>query len=515
MHSSILFIFLCFLVNITSGFRVLIVSPIPSRSHYNLCRALVDGLTKAGHDVTFVTPFEDKPPPGNGSFKVVNLANCMAPAPNAVSHNYFQMEQMNPFFIAPLTNDLGEKCVKATFESEDVKKFLQSNQHFDAVIVESLFTDGLAAFACHFNAELITLSPLGAVQWINDVIGNPTPSSYVPNVFLGFSEHMNFWERSQNYLISLITSLSHKFLTYPKHDDLVRKHFPNCPCVEEMNRNVALILSNSHESISPTSPRVPNIVDIGGFHISPTSEKLPVDLQKLLDGAKDGVIYFSLGSHVKPSQMTLEMKHTLIKVLGSLNQTVLWKWDDDSFPEGKPNNIIVKKWFPQQQILAHPNTKLFITQAGLLSLSETIYIGVPILAMPVVADQKSNAARAELLGIGKSLLFSNLNEESFSSVLNEILTNPKYLKTVKHRSKIYKDRPIHPLDLAVYWIEYVIRHKGAPHLRVVGKDLPWYQYYCVDVVSLWIGLSLFPLYIIYKLFSTSCCRNKKKKIKQS
>lgn len=74
-------------------------------------------------------------------------------------------------------------------------------------------------------------------------------------------------------------------------------------------------------------------------------------MQKLLDGAKDGVIYFSLGSHVKPSQMTLEMKHTLIKVLGSLNQTVLWKWDDDSFPEGKPNNIIVKKWFPQQQIL--------------------------------------------------------------------------------------------------------------------------------------------------------------------
>lgn len=45
--------------------------------------------------------------------------------------------------------------------------------------------------------------------------------------------------------------------------------------------------------------------------------------------------------------------------------------------------------------------------------------------MPVIGDQKLNAARAELLGIGKSLLFSDLTEESFGSVLNELLTNSK------------------------------------------------------------------------------------------
>jgi glucuronosyltransferase len=39
-----------------------------------------------------------------------------------------------------------------------------------------------------------------------------------------------------------------------------------------------------------------------------------------------------------------------------------------------------------------------------------------------------------------------------------------------------------PLDTAVYWVEYVIRHRGASHLRNVGADLSWYRYYLGDVV---------------------------------
>jgi hypothetical protein len=38
------------------------------------------------------------------------------------------------------------------------------------------------------------------------------------------------------------------------------------------------------------------------------------------------------------------------------------------------------------------------------------------------------------------------------------------------------------MDTAIYWVEYVIRHKGAPHLRVAGLDLPWYQYHLLDVI---------------------------------
>lgn len=77
-----------------------------------------------------------------------------------------------------------------------------------------------------------------------------------------------------------------------------------------------------------------------------------------------------------------------------------------------------------------------------------------------------------------------------------------------------RDRERKPIDTAVYWTEYVIRHRGAPHLRVAGLDLPWYKYYLLDVyltllVILW--LSIYLPFILIRRFI--CRRNKNKTAK--
>jgi len=41
----------------------------------------------------------------------------------------------------------------------------------------------------------------------------------------------------------------------------------------------------------------------------------------------------------------------------------------------------------------------------------------------------------------------------------------------------------------VYWTEYVIRHKGALHLRSAVLDLTWYQYFQLDVIAV-LGLTV-------------------------
>jgi len=50
-------------------------------------------------------------------------------------------------------------------------------------------------------------------------------------------------------------------------------------------------------------------------------------------------------------------------------------------------------------------------------------------------------------------------------------------------SSIFHDRPMTTLDKAIYWVEYVIRHKGAHHLRSAAVDLTWYQYFSLDVMA--------------------------------
>lgn len=39
------------------------------------------------------------------------------------------------------------------------------------------------------------------------------------------------------------------------------------------------------------------------------------------------------------------------------------------------------------------------------------------------------------------------------------------------------------LERAVWWTEYVIRHKGATHLKSLALDLPDYQHYLLDVIA--------------------------------
>jgi hypothetical protein len=67
---------------------------------------------------------------------------------------------------------------------------------------------------------------------------------------------------------------------------------------------------------------------------------------------------------------------------------------------------------------------------------------------------------------------------------------------VKKRSKLLRDQPDHPLDRAIYWTEYVLRHKGAYHLQSPAKEYGFVQYYLIDVAI----FCLIAGYVSAKLF---------------
>jgi len=66
-----------------------------------------------------------------------------------------------------------------------------------------------------------------------------------------------------------------------------------------------------------------------------------------------------------------------------------------------------------------------------------------------------------------------------------------------------EDKPYDLLEHVIWWIEFVIRHKGASHLRTSIAHDPWYRKYEMDIIailSVVIFVILFcTLVIIYKL----------------
>jgi len=59
----------------------------------------------------------------------------------------------------------------------------------------------------------------------------------------------------------------------------------------------------------------------------------------------------------------------------------------------------------------------------------------------------------------------------------------RYREKAQLLSRIFRDQPITPLQKAVYWTEYVIRHKGRSHLRSAVLYLAWYQYFLLDFIA--------------------------------
>jgi glucuronosyltransferase len=98
-----------------------------------------------------------------------------------------------------------------------------------------------------------------------------------------------------------------------------------------------------------------------------------------------------------------------------------------------------------------------------------------------------------------------------------------YTQNAKVLSERYRDRPMSPLDTAVYWTEYVIRHKGAPHLRGAARNLSWWQEALLDVyavVALGLAAVLYVLWAmlrgLLRLLRALCgsCDNKNDKKKK-
>lgn len=220
-----------------------------------------------------------------------------------------------------------------------------------------------------------------------------------------------------------------------------------------------------------------------------------------------------MGSTAKSSDLSPETVKLFFNVLSKLPQKILWKWDDVENVPGKSDNILFDKWVPQNDVLAHKNLRLFITHGGKGSVVESQYHGVPMIVIPLFGDQTFNAKEIEGKMYGISINHKTVTKEHFEKVVNEVLENRKYLTNVKLFSKVYKDRPITAKENAVFWMEYVLRHKGARHLQSPAVHMNIVQLHNMDVIMVVVLVLVLVKIVIWKVCSFCCCRrNSKSKI---
>ncbi|KAF2367396.1 UDP-glucuronosyl/UDP-glucosyltransferase [Trinorchestia longiramus] len=460
------------------GSKVLLIAPLGSKSHWQFFGETAMTLADHGHQVTTLT---SKPMLRH---KNINEIDFNFDIENFTPNTFENRDMLASFRMASL---ISEKCAEVISHKHNKDIIVDE---YDVIFISIFMNDCFFSLLENTTVPVIMLCPNTIFSYLHDVMGNVDFPSIVPMMGLSMTYPLSFTERLLSTLGNTFSVFYIRWFYLPwmagacQDAGLCRPNMT--PLIDIVLKSSMVFINNVRSLETPARPYVPGVIHAGGLNCRP-AQPLPKDLADWIEGSGDaGTIYFSLGSVVKPKDMPEKYRQVLVNTFSRLPQRVIWKWHEDNM-EDLPPNVKLGSWLPQQDILGHPNVRLFISHGGLFSTFEATYHAVPILGLPVFADQGSNMHKSTTDGIAETIDWDDLTEDLLLSTIKKMLTNSSYQETVNRRSLVMRDQPLSPQDTVVYWTEYVIRHGGAPHLQSPVRTMPWYVLYNVDV---WLSICL-------------------------
>ncbi|XP_048504920.1 UDP-glycosyltransferase UGT5-like [Athalia rosae] len=513
MHLIVRLILLCFAGQGGLGARILGLFPVPTKSHLSITSPLMHALAKKGHDVTMFVPF----PTG---FNATNYREIIYESPPLGSDltitDYFNVNFVRHQFFY---YDAGISVTEMVLTSQEAQSLIGSKEKYDVVVMEQFASEALLVYVNKLECPVVLVSTFRTTSTINGIFGNSAPWSYVPAEFISLDDRMTLFERLQNALALIFIEVTRKYYYMPRQQALAAKYLGDAnfeiPDLEELERRADLILINTHPAFSSPRPYMATMKDVAGMHIKP-AKPLSSELHRYMESSEKGVIFFCLGSIFKSIEMPEHLIGALKKAFERVPYDVLWKWENNTMTD-KPKNVRIEKWLPQNDILAHPKLKVFVTHGGISSLLETVYHKVPIVGIPIFGDQRQNIKLARTKGFVEVLNFSTMTEDDIYEAIVKVANDPKYKRNVEKVSAYWRGEMNHPLDVAVHSVEYVIRNNGTKHLKPAVMEQTFVQYFLLDlafVVSTVSVLAFLALRQMLKLLirRKSCCEDKLKKI---
>ncbi|KYO47450.1 2-hydroxyacylsphingosine 1-beta-galactosyltransferase isoform X2 [Alligator mississippiensis] len=488
------FILLWGTIGIARAAKIIVVPPIMFESHLYIFKTLASALHDQGHQTVLLLS-EGREIPPSDHYRLQRYPGIF----NSSTSDDFLQSKMRNIFSGRLTIlelfdilDHYSKNCDMIVGNQNLMHVLKQEK-FDLLLVDPNEMCGF--LIAHLLGVKFAVFSTGL--WYPAEVGAPAPLSYVPEFNSLLTDHMNFLERIKNIVVHLVSRLGVNFMVMPKYEMILQKYkaLPE-RSMHDLVHESSLWMLCTDVALEFPRPTLPNVVYVGGILTKPASP-LPEDLQSWVNGANEnGFVLVSFGAGVK--YLSEDIANKLAQALARLPQRVIWRFSGNK-PKNLGNNTKLIEWLPQNDLLGHANIKAFLSHGGLNSIFETMYHGVPVVGIPLFGDHYDTMTRVQAKGMGILLNWKTITEGELYEALVKVINDPSYKQQAQKLSEIHRDQPGHPVNRTVYWINYILRHNGAHHLRAAVYSLSSYQYFLLDITCVvLLGAALF-YYILARI----------------
>lgn len=495
--------------------RILQIVPGFTNSHVLFNYRLADALTQLGNHVTLWTQMEMsmvftgdfKLPAGVEEIRVPIQFKDRLKVEGLKVFQEMIFASGTPYELWWTGREFKDMRLEACEQMLGQSAELIARQHFDVAIGH--FHDFCPVALAHAvgvkKMIWITHGP-SLYDFTSISFGLRTFPAFVPHPLSSNSHQIVFIRRVVNILWHLSAI---EFVNLPNellHEEnaLYRKMFPKAKDGRDLwalaQHSVNLLLLNGERFLDFPRPLPLNILHLGNALSGQrqqqqqlTNQKLDPDFEAIYtrNGSK-GVILFSMGTVSNTTNMPPVMAQSFLFAFGRMPEyDILWKTEQPDIGQVKQfSNVHLRRWIPQKQLIKHPRTVLLLAHGGYNSFLEAAQAGVPVVLVPLFADQGINAERAKRFGIAETLDKLALSAETVENTLRGVLANDHYRQNARKLSAMLMDKP--PSHLLMPSLEYALKLALAPvpeHFALkAAQQLSWMQYHCLDLAMALLGV---------------------------
>jgi len=498
MTSPLTLLLLVSLYHVTQGETIVLMSPPHTanvRTYTNTARA----LTKLGHHVYMPIPAAmlTKKSIDTRGFNVIKYGDSLPSVETELNAkiinsywNNVTLGLSEAAWMLGLTARISEAILA---DKTLIAQLKAINPHMFVINQVPFFRD-LVVLPYMLGVPFCMLSPY------NDPIGFRVPislSAIPPQVNGDFHEvGMTFSQRLVNSLMNLAAFGMHEY--FSGSSTMVAKYAPNRPLVttEDIYNTAEVFLVESDYIMDYARPQMPNVKIIGSTASNPAAILEEPFFEFMEKSSLHGVVVMTFGSAIKEFPDYIKAK--MVRAFSGLKQRVVWRVNMTS-PD--PDHLMTSSWLPQNDLLGHKNTKLFVSHCGMNGQYEALYHAVPTLCLPLFGDMPYNAQRGVGKGFGLKADIRDVTSEELLAMMEEMMSNSKYKISIFKASSLYRQLFKSPVNESAFWVDHVIQHGGA-YMRSAGQNMPMYQFLALDVL---VFLSFVCFVLTVVLYITCLC----------